>query len=238
LRAHLGAFLFTGDEVDKRIGVLSGGEKARVALAKLLLRPANLMILDEPTNHLDIEACEVLEEALRSYPGTLLFVSHDRAFINALATRVVEVDHGRLESSLGDYDAYLERRQRRLESRAANEPEAPSPSRNQVAPRATRSTLRPPTAAKQARMQDREQRKTRERTARQIEKLEERIAEEEKRQEALSWQLSEPEVYRDPERSRALRAEQAELAQSIETLYGAWEQACEALAELDVLLSR
>jgi ATP-binding cassette subfamily F protein 3 len=106
LRAHLGAFLFTGDDVGKKVAVLSGGEKARLALAALLLRPRNFLVLDEPTNHLDVESCAVLEDALRGYTGTMLFISHDRDFIDALATRVVEVREGALRSFPGNYSDY------------------------------------------------------------------------------------------------------------------------------------
>jgi ATP-binding cassette subfamily F protein 3 len=109
VRTLLGRFLFSGDMVRKQVKALSGGEKARLALAKMLLRPANLMILDEPTNHLDIPAKEMLEEALQHYDGTVLLVSHDRYFISRVATKIVEIHEGELRLYRGDYHYYLDK---------------------------------------------------------------------------------------------------------------------------------
>ena len=108
LRTILGSFLFSGDTVEKKVAVLSGGEKARLALAKMLARPAALLCMDEPTNHLDLASKEVLESALSGFTGTIVFISHDRYFINRIATQVVEVDRGRLTTHLGSYDDYLD----------------------------------------------------------------------------------------------------------------------------------
>jgi ATP-binding cassette subfamily F protein 3 len=124
VRTLLGRFLFSQDMVFKKVEALSGGEKARLALAKMLLRPVNLMILDEPTNHLDIPAKEMLEEAIQNYDGTLIVVSHDRYFISQVATKIVEVRDGELRLYRGDYHYYLEkvaeeRERARLEAIAA-----------------------------------------------------------------------------------------------------------------------
>src|SRR5207302_7135176 len=134
LRTILGCFLFSGDAVDKRISVLSGGEKARAALAKMLVRPAALLCMDEPTNHLDLASKEVLEEALAAFTGTIVFISHDRYFINRIATGIVEINRGALVTYLGSYDDYLD-----TKARAALEPAVvPKPGSRPVAPPAAR----------------------------------------------------------------------------------------------------
>ena len=125
LRTILGSFLFSGDTVEKKIAVLSGGEKARLALAKMLTRPAALLCLDEPTNHLDLVSREVLEAALAAFPGTIVFISHDRYFINRIATSIIEVSDGQLVTYLGDYDDYLVAKARLADPSASGDSAAP-----------------------------------------------------------------------------------------------------------------
>ena len=114
IRNMLGAFLFSGDDVKKTVGMLSGGEKARLLLAKLAMNHDNFLVLDEPTNHLDIDSREVLENALIDFPGTILFVSHDRYFINRVATKVLEIAPEGSTEFLGDYDYYVEKKEEQL----------------------------------------------------------------------------------------------------------------------------
>ena len=213
LRGHLGAFLFSGDDVEKKVSVLSGGEKARLALAKMLLRPSNFLVLDEPTNHLDVAACEVLEEALSDYRGTLLFISHDRAFINALATRLVEVRDGVLRDHAGNYDDFERAAAGRAPATAAATPSArasaaPAPKQDRIAARA------------QVKQRSRDQQRARKRLA----AVEAEIAQHEGALEQLGWRLGDPALHRDGDAVRALEAERIELRGKIEVLYREWER--------------
>jgi len=207
LRGQLGAFLFSGDDVEKKVSVLSGGEKARLALAKLLLRPSNVLVLDEPTNHLDVGACEVLEQALVEYGGTLVVISHDRAFLNAVATRVIEVKGGVLREYLGNYDEYLRR------SGALGEAAAPAP--GATGPAAERS---------EARERERQNRREADRARRRFAALEAEIAERETALEALTFRLADPELYRDAEQARRLAADRDALRAKLDGLYPEWER--------------
>ena len=217
LRTVLGSFLFSGDSVEKKIAVLSGGEKARLALAKMLTRPAALLCLDEPTNHLDLVSREVLEAALAGFPGTIVFISHDRYFINRIATKVIEISDGGLTTSLGNYDDYLATKSRLIEVSAREEPAAP----------AARATVelpagRPP-AKPRASREVREIRRRLDEVERQIHALEERLT-------ALGQTLGDPALYADGERARAVARERKEAEDQVAWLMREWEALSTELA--------
>src|SRR6185436_3703385 len=241
VRSILGAFMFSGDDIDKPVKVLSGGEKARVALARLLVKPGNLLLMDEPTNHLDLASSESLAASLGTFDGTLVFVSHNRSLIRALATRIWNVEDRRVETYPGTLDEYLySMAQRRLAVAAADEgAAAASPRRD---PRG--AVPAKPAAAKPApaSRDDDKLRKRREAEARQkrsarlgplekqVAQLEERIGALEAEQKTRSAELSDPTVYDDAARRNKLLGDYQAAQDKLEELVPRWEQ---AMAELE-----
>jgi ATP-binding cassette, subfamily F, member 3 len=213
LRTLLGSFLFSGDAVDKRVSVLSGGEKARVALAKLLVRPAALLCMDEPTNHLDLASKEVLEEALGAFTGTIVFISHDRYFVNRIATQVVEVDAGRLTTYLGNYDDYLSAKSR-LEARPAVAAPASAAARARDPGRTGRSA--PVAGGKDLAREVKAIQSRLGAVERQIHELEARLAE-------IGRLLADPGLYRDGQRAREIAQSREETEARVTGLMKEWE---------------
>jgi ATPase components of ABC transporters with duplicated ATPase domains len=190
IRNVLGGFLFSGDDVAKYVSQLSGGEKARLMLAKLMMRHDNLLILDEPTNHLDLDSKEILEGALIDYPGTILFVSHDRYFINDIADRVLELSRAGITDYLGDYDYYLDKK---LEQQQIAELDA------QTAPKEKEEEASPD--GKQQFLKDKEQKKRKRQLERSIEDLEQKISQLEKVIKEAEDSLLTPDVFNDSKKA-------------------------------------
>ncbi|MFB1484678.1 ABC-F family ATP-binding cassette domain-containing protein [Corallococcus sp. RDP092CA] len=225
VRGVLGAFLFSGDDVDKPIGVLSGGERARVALAKLLLVPSNFLLMDEPTNHLDLDSSEMLIEALKLYGGTLLFVSHNRSFINNLCTHVWEVADGKLTSHPGNLDEYLyHQEQLRLAAEGADTGASNGKGAAATGPVSEKDRKRMEAEARQRRSVVEGPIK------KEIAKLEERIAKVEAEQKDRETQLADPVLYNDFARAKPLMDAHRTGKEELEDLYARWEAAQEKLA--------
>ncbi len=235
IRNALAAFLFTGDDVFKLIRDLSGGERGRVSLAKLMLSEANFLILDEPTNHLDITSKEILEQALTHYTGTVLYVSHDRYFINKTATRILDLKLKTLINYIGNYDYYLEKKDI-LEQAAAQArprladdpafPDSPHPARPvSDAGKADAPAPRPaaPAGKTDWKQQKEEQAKIRKRQN-ELKKTEEEIHALETRGQEIDALLSEESVYLNPSRLIELNQEKERLTETLETLYERWEE--------------
>ena len=241
VRAILGAFLFSGDDVDKKVAVLSGGERARVALARLLIRPGNLLLMDEPSNHLDLESSEELAESMSSYDGTMVFVSHNRGLVRRLATRIWNVAGGGVETYAGTLDEYMDSCRRRLDetSDAPPEPETVEGEEGAAGDNGARKSRADERARKRREAEERRRRsaKVGPVTSR-IENLEQRIAELEKAQGERGAALSDPDVYADERRRRLLLGEYQEAQTKLEELTARWEASHEELAALEAELAR
>lgn len=212
IRNMLAAFLFTGDDVFKEISALSGGERGRVSLAKLMLSEANFLILDEPTNHLDIASKEILEEALNSYTGTVLYVSHDRYFINQTATRILDLTNQAVVNYIGDYDYYLEKKEELTEKYAPARDNTPSP---QAAETVSDNKL--------TWQQQKEEQARRRRQENELKKTEARIEELETRDKEIDATLVLPEICTNVGRCAELSREQEAIQAELEELYEKWE---------------
>ncbi len=222
IRNVLAAFLFTGDDVFKRIGDLSGGERGRVSLAKLMLSNANFLILDEPTNHLDITSKEILEQALNRYTGTVLYVSHDRYFINRTATRILELSGQTFLNYIGNYDYYLEKREL-MNSLNAGEGDQDQTDRPAGSPVAARQAVSAQSEGKQDwRSRKEEQAKLRKKQN-ELKKTEDKIASLEARDSELDEQLMRPEVASDAGELLKIHREKEAVRQQLEQLYEVWE---------------
>jgi len=217
LRDILGAFLFSGDDIHKKVGVLSGGERNRLALAKMLLRPSNLLLMDEPTNHLDLFSKEVLLDALKGFDGTVVFVSHDRYFVNGLATRIVEVGEGRLTDYYGDYEYYLSKK----------EAEEPQSQGSRVKGQKPVSSLDPCPLPLAPAVKDREEQKRRKKEEQAREKqqqaIEQQIAATELQVADLEAEMNSPGFFDDPERGLQAGEQHTVLNTRLEQLYQEWE---------------
>ncbi|MDY4523948.1 MAG: ABC-F family ATP-binding cassette domain-containing protein [Treponema sp.] len=231
LRDMLGAFLFRGDDVYKSLDVLSGGEKSRIALLQLLLSPVNLLVLDEPTNHLDIHSKDVLLTALKDFGGTVIFVSHDRGFIEQLATVVLELKPGEFKYFPGDYVYYLE--QTESSNNQQNLNEKATDNSNQNLDKKNGGNVAQKVESKSESKLSWEEQKKRESERRKIEKKVSRFEEEienlENKKNELETKLSNPEIYSNGEKAKAVQKEIEEIASQIEIVTLEWEKASEEL---------
>jgi ATP-binding cassette, subfamily F, member 3 len=248
IRSLLGTFLFSGDEVFKKVKVLSGGEKSRLALVKILLAPPNLLALDEPTNHLDIPSCEVLEEGLKRFTGTLVLITHDRRLMNAICTAILEIDHGVAEYYPGNYEDYQHKK--KLMEKAALEEAETSTDRRVREVAVETSPARGQTdvdlsATDDGSKESRKDRKRREAQTRialfkrqgpvkqQIERVEKQLAKKEARRKEIETVMADPANYQKKELIKPLLEETPLLEKQIKELESQWEELHVQLEEIE-----
>jgi ATP-binding cassette subfamily F protein 3 len=219
IRNILGGFLFAGDDIYKKAGVLSGGERTRLAVARMLLRPANTLLLDEPTNHLDLDSKDVLLDALADFGGTLIFVSHDRYFVDRLATKIIEVGHGQAVVYPGTYAEYLWSKSQRAQNEAPVEtaPPAAKPAAKPVPPAVNYE------AKKRADAEARKQKRAEQERQSRIADLESRIAAHETEIKALEARMADPAFYDDRAAADAAASRHQTLMWEVGDLMNAWE---------------
>ncbi|NPC91674.1 ABC-F family ATP-binding cassette domain-containing protein [Bacillus sp. WMMC1349] len=213
IRTCLGNFLFSGDDVLKPVHALSGGEKARLALSKLMLQKANFLILDEPTNHLDLDSKEVLENALIDYPGTILFVSHDRYFINRIATKVFELSSEKAEEYLGDYDYYTEKKAQQLELEEFEKQKTD----------VHKQTSTEKTSSKRSYEEEKEWKRKERQRQRRIEEIESTITNLEEQIEKNEQLLCDSDVFQDHKKVQEINSENEQLNEELDQLLAEWE---------------
>ncbi|MDU4933850.1 MAG: ABC-F family ATP-binding cassette domain-containing protein [Peptostreptococcaceae bacterium] len=209
IRSMLGAFLFEDEEVFKKISTLSGGERARVAILKLILSNANFLLLDEPTNHLDIDSKEVLEEALSSYTGTIFTISHDRYFLNTVVDKILVLDDNGITEYLGNYDYYMFKKRQVQEMSLIQEEDKEEKTKTQL---------------KEEKRKEREQREAEKKNRAKRQNIEKEIETTESKIEELDILLCQEEVYSNPERAKEVSQEKTNLENNLEALYEEWEQ--------------
>lgn len=214
IRNILAAFLFTGDDVFKLIGDLSGGERGRVSLAKLMLSEANFLILDEPTNHLDIASKEILENALNDYTGTVLYVSHDRYFINQTASRILELTGNTFINYIGNYDYYLEKKEELNKAYLGN-------------PQIVEPTSSAPSTAKLSWQEQKEKQARQRKRQNDLKKTEECIAKLEERNMEIDELLAQEEIYTNSVKCQELAKEKSSNEEELELLYDKWTELAE-----------
>lgn len=207
LRSMLGAFLFEGEEVFKKISTLSGGERARVAILKLILSNANFLLLDEPTNHLDIDSKEVLEEALSGYTGTIFTISHDRYFLNTVVDKVLVLDENGICEYLGNYDYYIEKKKQVYEMSLIEEKEEKTK-----------------TQIKDEKRKEREQREAQKKNRHKLQQIEKEIQETEIKIEELDMLLCQEEIYSNPDKAKDVSQEKISFEDKLSSLYEQWEE--------------